>query len=72
MSQTVVIENYLKRTKRGLTAKEARLKFGCDRLSARIYDIKSRFQIERVMEQVVKSDGSFAHVARYFILKTKC
>jgi hypothetical protein len=66
MSQNTIIENYLRKFKRGLTAKEARIRFGCDRLAARINDVKPHFPTVKITEAVRKADGSIAHVARYF------
>jgi len=53
MSQNEKILQYLKTHKRGITAREAYTKFGCMRLSGRIYELRQRgYEISSTMVEV--------------------
>ena len=62
MSQNTQILNYLKRHPNGLTQLQAVDKFGCYRLGARIYDLKT--QGHPIGSHMVEKNGK--RFARYF------
>ena len=66
MSQNECILKYLKTHKRGITPKIAYEKFGCLRLSARIYQLRERgHDISSTIVEVKNSVGDPVHVALY-------
>lgn len=55
-----------------ITDNEARERFGCNRLSARIYDIKTLgFDIRRTFEQGVNRFGEKTRYVRYWLKEGK-
>lgn len=66
-SQADKILKYLQSHKRGLTPIEALQKFGCFRLSARIWELRDRGYDIRT-DNVKKEDGD-GRYARYFMVE---
>ena len=66
MSQNEKILRYLKTHKRGITAQQAYEKFGCLRLSGRIYDLRDMgYDISSTTVEVRNRYGDPCHVALY-------
>ena len=66
MSQNDKILKYLKTHKRGITPQIAYEKFGCLRLSGRIFDLKKRgHEITSTLVEVPNRDGDMCRVALY-------
>lgn len=64
--QNIAILKYLKKHKSGITPKEAYEKFGCLRLSARIFDLRNKgYDIVTINEQTVNRYGNNVNYARY-------
>lgn len=68
--QCASILNYLKENKCGLTSREAQSFFRCDRLGARIHDLRSDGNvIETEIETRENEYGEKKRYARYFLIK---
>ena len=66
MSQAEKILKYLKTHKRGITPQIAYEKFGCLRLSGRIFDLKERgYEITSTLVEVPNRYGDMCRVALY-------
>lgn len=66
MSQNEMILKYLKTHKRGITPQIAYEKFGCLRLSGRIYDLKQLgYPISSTIVDVKNRVGETCHVSLY-------
>lgn len=69
-SQNDQILHYLKTHKRGITPLEAMRKFGCMRLSGRIYELKDRgHNISTSIVEVTNQNGDICRVARYRLIE---
>ena len=70
MSQNERILNYLKKHKKGITPAEAYEKFGCLRLSARIFDLREEGnKISSTIIEVKNRVGDPVHVALYRLME---
>ena len=71
MTQAEMILDYLKHNA-NLSCQEARMMFGCDRLPARINDLKRRGNdIRKFMDSAEGMFGKRKHFARYWLNKAK-
>ena len=67
-TQTQKIIKYLLRHPKGITQADAIQRFGCYRLSARIFDIKEAgYNVTTTIEETIHADGSVSRFARYFL-----
>lgn len=65
-SQNDLILKYLQTHKRGITPQKAYEKFGCLRLSGRIYDLKNRgYDISSTITEVKNRNGDPCYVSVY-------
>lgn len=67
MSHNKLILKYLQTHKRGLSPIDALMKFGCLRLSARIFDLRA-MGYDIITEDEPNRDGKGTH-ARYFLME---
>lgn len=66
MTQNDKIIRYLKTHKKGITQAQAYEKFGCLRLSGRIFELKEMgYDIKTDIIAVRNRDGETCHVAQY-------
>ena len=69
-SQNEMILKYLQTHKTGITPLQALQKFGCLRLSGRIYDLRDQgYDILTNMVEVKTADGDVARVAQYRLVR---
>lgn len=69
-SQCDMILKYLQTHKTGITPLQALQKFGCLRLSGRIYDLRDQgYDILTNMVEVKTADGDVARVAQYRLVE---
>ena len=65
-----MILKYLQTHKTGITPLQALQKFGCLRLSGRIYDLRDQgYDILTNMVEVKTADGDVARVAQYRLVR---
>lgn len=70
MSQNEMILKYLKTHKRGITPQVAYEKFGCMRLSGRIWDLRSDgHKISTIIVEVPNRCGDVCRVAQYKLVE---
>ena len=66
LSQSELILDYMKTHRKGITPLEALEKFGCFRLSARIFEIKEAgYDVVTNIEEKVTKDGDVKRYGRY-------
>lgn len=70
MTQSKAILDYLL-TGKGLTQEEARRRFGCSRLAARIGEFKAAYKIMDAWEEFIDRYGNAGRVKRYWITGRK-
>lgn len=72
MSQNEKILRYMKTHKRGITPLEAYEKFGCLRLSGRIYELKDAgYKIMTNIIEVNNRNGELRRVAQYRLIEDR-
>jgi hypothetical protein len=70
-SQCKQLLKYLKSHKKGISAREALLKLGIERVSARVWDLrhKDRHEIDKVWYQYENEAGNTVRYCRYILIK---
>ncbi len=66
-TQTSEILNYMKKHDKGITSMQAFDMFGATRLSAIIFELRKKYDIETILEEGINRFGGTMQYARYVL-----